>query len=97
MAKRLTFSPRSRREIGEAYDWYQEQALGLGEEFLAALDRQFQLIQSSPGLYAEALPGIRRALLRRFPYAVFYVERADLIAVLGVVHTSRSPRRWPRR
>lgn len=97
MAKRLTLSPRSKREIGEAYEWYQEQVAGLGEEFLSALDSQLVLIKSSPGLYVEVLPGIRRALLGRFPYAVFYTQRAEVIAVLAVVHTSRSPRRWPRR
>jgi toxin ParE1/3/4 len=96
MAYRLTVSDRAAREIGEAYEWYQEQSPGLGNEFLDALDVQFQSIIGSPQLYAQTQRGIRRALLPRFPYGVFYAAKREVISVLAVVRTSRSPRRWPR-
>ena len=95
MAYRLTVSDRATREIGEAFQWYQEQRPGLGIEYLDALDVQFQSIIRSPQLYAQTQRGIRRALLRRFPYGVFYAEKGEIIAVLAVVRTSRSPRQWP--
>jgi plasmid stabilization system protein ParE len=97
MAHRLTVSDRAVREIGEAYEWYEEQVAGLGNDFVAALDTQFEMITQSPKLYAETQPGVRRALLSIFPYGVFYATKGDLVSVLGVVHTSRHPRRWPRR
>ena len=96
MAYRLTVSDRATREIGEAFEWYQEQQPGLGVEFLDALDVQFQSIIRSPELYAQTQRGIRRALLARFPYGVFYAAKGEIISVLAVVLTSRSPRRWPR-
>ena len=64
MAYRLTVSDRATREIGEAYDWYQEQSVGLGDEFLEALDLQFQANIQTPRLYAQTQRGVRRALLR---------------------------------
>lgn len=97
MAIRLAISDRAVREIGVAFEWYETQLRGLGIEFLEALDAQFELVARSPQLYAQTLGGIRRALLARFPYAVFYTHKADIVSVLGVIHTSRSPRRWPRR
>ena len=97
MAYRLTVSDRATREIGEAYDWYQEQGPDLGVEFLEALDAQFQAILQSPQLYAPTQRGVRRALLRRFPFGVFYASKGEIISVLAVLRTSRSPRRWPRR
>lgn len=97
MAHRVTVSTRAVREIGEAYEWYEEQVPGLGKELIEALEAQFEAIAQSPWLYAETQQGIRRALLSRFPYGVFYASKGDIVSILGVVHTSRDPRRWPRR
>ncbi|HKH46655.1 MAG TPA: type II toxin-antitoxin system RelE/ParE family toxin [Thermoanaerobaculia bacterium] len=97
MAYRLTLSARAVREIGEAYEWYEEQVPGLGHDLIEMLEALFELIAGSPGLYAETQRGVRRALLSRFPYGVFYATKGDIVSVLGVVHTSRDPRRWPRR
>lgn len=97
MAYRLTVSKRAVREIGEAYEWYEGQVPGLGDEFIETLEAQFEIIAQSPWLYAETQLGIRRALLSRFPYGVFYASKGDIVSVLAVVHTSRNPRRWPRR
>jgi toxin ParE1/3/4 len=96
MAHRLAISDRAVREIGEAYEWYEEQVFGLGHDFLEGLQAKFEAISQSPGLYAETQRGVRRALLSTFPYGVFYATKGDLVSVLGVVHTSRHPRRWPR-
>jgi len=96
MAEPVVLSPRAVTEIGEAYEWYEEQLPGLGEQFLVVLDAQIELIKASPGLYAEAIPGVRRALLKRFPYGIFYARSGEIISILAVVRTARSPRNWPR-
>ena len=96
MAYRLKFSARAVREIGEAYEWYETQSLGLGEEFLAAVDLQLKRLEQAPLLYAEIIAGVRRALLPRFPYGVVYAVRNDLVHVLAVIHNVRSPRQWPK-
>jgi toxin ParE1/3/4 len=97
MARRLILTRRAEREAGEAYEWYEEQLPGLGSEFLAALDAQLGLIEESPRLYAEVFSGLRRALLTHFPYGVFFATQGEITSILAVIHTSRSPRRWPRR
>ena len=96
MAFRLRFSSRALRETGEAQEWYEAQNAGLGDEFIAALELQLKRLEQAPLLYAEVIPGVRRALLPRFPYGVFYVVRGDLVHVLAVLHDARHPRRWPR-
>ena len=96
VAYRLKFSARAAREIGEAYEWYETQSPGLGSEFELAFELQLKRLEQVPMLYAEVLPGVRRTLLPRFPYGVFYVVRGDLVHVLAVIHNVRHPRRWPR-
>lgn len=97
MAHRLVVSDRAVREIGEAYEWYEIQLPHLGTEFLGAFDAQFKVIGETPLLYAETQRGVRRALLSHFPYGVFYALSGDIVSILGVIHTSRNPRGWPRR
>ena len=96
MASHLKFSLRALREIGEAQEWYELQSTGLGEEFIAALELQLKRLEQAPLLYAEAIPGVRRALLPRFPYGLFYTVRDNLIQVLAVLHDARNPRQWPK-
>jgi toxin ParE1/3/4 len=96
MAFHLVVTDRAKREIGEAYEWYEEQRTGLGLELLAALDQQLEILQDNPKLYEEVRRGVRRALLSRYPYGIFFAVKGSLVSILGVIHTARSPRLWPR-
>jgi len=72
VAYRVKFSPRALREIGGAHEWYELQSVGLGEEFVASIELQLKRLEQAPFLGAEIIDGVRRALLPRFPYAMFY-------------------------
>ena len=96
MAFHLKFSLRALREIGEAQEWYELQSPGLGEEFIAAMELQLKRLEQAPLLYAEVIPRVRRALLPRFPYGLFYAVQDNLIHVLAVLHDARNPNRWPK-
>lgn len=96
MAFCLKFSTRALREIGEAQEWYELQSPGLGEEFIAAMELQLKRLEQAPLLYAEVIPNVRRALLPRFPYGLFYVVRENLIHILAVLHDARNPSRRPK-
>lgn len=96
MAFRLKFSSRALREIGAAQEWYELQNPGLGEEFLAAMELQLKRLEQAPLLYADVIPNVRRALLPRFPYGLFYAVRGNLVHVLAVLHDASNPSRWPK-
>jgi toxin ParE1/3/4 len=95
VAYRLKFSGRAVREVGEAYTWYESQSEGLGAEFELAFELQLKRLEQVPLLYTEVLPGVRRTLLPRFPYGVFFAVKNDLVHVPAVIHTARNPKRWP--
>lgn len=97
MAYRLRLSARAVREVGEAYEWYEAQSQGLGSEYEAAFELQLRRLEQAPLLYAEVLPGVRRTLLPRFPYGVFFTVSGDLVYILAVIHNARNPARWPSR
>ena len=66
-------------------------------EFLAELRAAYDRIADGPLQDQNLQSGIRRALLRRFPYAVYFAVEADAVVVLAVLHVSREPAEWQRR
>lgn len=94
MSRRLIVRPEAENDIAATAQWYEERRPGLSLEFRSALDQTLSSIESNPELYARVYRSLRRALLRRFPYGVFYVQRAEGMVVVAVLHTSRDPRLW---
>jgi len=95
MALPLVFRPRVGRDLACAYGWYEEQRLGLGEEFLAAAGASFDAVEEFPARHARVHGEVRRAMVSRFPYGVFYRIEPKQVVVLTVLHTARDPRLWP--
>ena len=97
MRAQLAFRPEASADVVEAFSWYEEQRLGLGEEFRADLDSTLTLLQQMPETGPMVHRGLRRVLLRHFPYAVYYGLGQGLLEVRGVVHQHRSPATWRKR
>ena len=93
----LIIKPEVERDLRDAMEWYNEQRAGLGDEFLAEVERAFDRICENPGLHSCVHRDIRRALTKRFPYGVFFIVEGDCVAVLAVMHVSRHPGRWRQR
>lgn len=93
----VTIRPEAAREVQEAFDWYEEQSDGLGREFLRAADACLAGIQRNPFSFPIAHQQMRRALLRKFPYALFYLVESDKVVVLACFHIKRDPIDWLRR
>ncbi len=97
MAAKLILAPEAERDISEAYGWYEERRPGLGEEFLSCVDACIQAICRMPKLHAKVHEDYRRALVRRFPYAIFYEYVEGTVTVYCTFHTSRDPEKWRER
>ncbi len=97
MAAELIFAPEAGRDVSEAYDWYEQRRPGLGEDFLDCVDACIQRICRSPESFAKVYEDYRRALIRRFPYAIFYEWTEEVVTIYCVFHTSQDPRKWRQR
>lgn len=95
MALPVVYRSKVGRDLASAFDHYERQVEGLGEQFLAAINSTFDAIERYPEMFASVHRGARRALVVRFPYAVFYRIETRRIVVLTVLHTARDPRLWP--
>jgi plasmid stabilization system protein ParE len=88
--------PEAEQDMAEAALWYEQQQRGLGQDFLDEALGVFMRLAEMPLGYELVHRSARRALLRRFPFAVFYTFEEDVV-ILGVLHGSRHPRHWMRR
>jgi len=95
--KPVLIRPAAAADVEEAFLWYERQRRGLGEEFRAELAAALDRVAGSPGLYQVVHRRTHRALLRRFPYGVFYREYPEAVVVVAVMHVRRDPRRWKSR
>jgi plasmid stabilization system protein ParE len=93
----LLVRPAAAADLDDAFLWYEQQRPGLGHEFLAAATAAFGSILSNPELYPAVHRGTRRALLRRFPYGVYYRIYPEAIVVVACMHGRRDPKRWKSR
>jgi len=96
MAAELVIAPEAEQDIDEAYGWYEERRVGLGEEFLGCFDACIQTICRMPEMHTTVHENYRRGLVRRFPCGVFEYAGAT-VTVYCVFHTSRDPEKWRRR
>jgi toxin ParE1/3/4 len=94
---RLIVRPDAEADIAAGYDWYEEQREGLGREFVEEVSTAIAAVQSEPQRFPAIFRNLRRALVHRFPYGIFFVVRSDAVVVVAAMHLARDPRRIRRR
>ena len=94
---RLVSDPLADLDIEAVFQWYENERPGLGHDFLVELRAAYDQIVDGPLKFQQLRSGIRRALLARFPYGVFFSLEDELVVVIAVLHASRDPAEWQRR
>ncbi|MBA2606165.1 MAG: type II toxin-antitoxin system RelE/ParE family toxin [Acidobacteria bacterium] len=84
-------------EVQKAFQYYQDKSEGLGFEFMRSLDAALQSVKRNPLAYQKIYKEARRILLRKFPYALFYIAEENRIVVIACFHQKRSEIDWLRR
>jgi hypothetical protein len=92
MTYNLRFLPEVEEDVIAGYVWYEGKSLGLGEEFLRIFYACTGELPRNPLLCPKVYNEFRRCLLRRFPYAIYFMVEGDQIVVFGLFHCARDPR-----
>lgn len=93
----IRFTPEADTELAEARQWYAHQHQDLDLEFMQCVDDALSRVVLNPLQYPIVFKTLRRAVVRRFPFAVFYELGADEIHIVAVFHSRRDPERWKSR
>lgn len=97
MSSAIRLRSSARLDIRDAALWYDTQRAGLGEAFLGEVDVVFGRIVENPLQFPEICVDVRRVILRRFPYGVYFVPSREHPEVIAVLHLHRDPEAWRRR
>jgi plasmid stabilization system protein ParE len=91
MTYSLQFLPEIEEDVIAGYIWYEDKSNGLGEDFLRMFYACTSEIARNPLIYPKVFEDIRRRLLRRFPYALYFLIENNEIIVIGLFHCARNP------
>ena len=100
MTYQVLLSPEAELDLEDAYNWYEEQNTGFGSEFIRVVDASLSAIQRQPFAYAVVFQKgrqVRRKLIRKFPYSLFYCVEDENIAIVACFHVKRDPQAWQNR
>jgi plasmid stabilization system protein ParE len=97
MKREVIFAPLGRLEFEDAAAWYKSQQPGLSEEFKIEVREILEQVLNAPERFRLASPSTHKAILRRFPYSVYYSIERDAINVISVFHGARNPAALRRR
>lgn len=73
MSFQIILRDSAERDLAKASAWYEAQSRGLGARFILSVDASLARISRTPEAYALCFAKFRRALVRHFPYGIFYV------------------------
>lgn len=93
----VALRPEAEEDLEDASLWYEGHRVGLGEEFLDEVQQAIGLIEENPQSYPRVHGEIYRALIRRFPFGIFYLLESETVVVLAIIHASRDPDSWKNR
>ena len=92
---KVRYTERAKGDLQIAFQWYESQQRGLGLEFLNCVEAVIKTIQDMPKLYAKHHVNFRRALVRRFPFSIFYTIEKEEIVLHAIFDNRQDPARLP--
>ncbi len=91
------FTPEAEAELTEARQWYSHHRKDLDLEFMQCIEVALSRILSNPYFFPVIYRSLRRAVVRRFPFAILYEVTAEEIEIIAVFHSRRNPNVWKSR
>ena len=90
---KVILSKRATKEVTNAWKWYEERQLGLGDRFFHTLMKQLIILEKYPDRYSYKFRLYRETSLPFFPFIIIYKinKRQKRVLVASIFHMSRNP------
>jgi hypothetical protein len=90
----VSFHPEAEKELSESIEYYEDLKRGLGLDFASEVYKCIGDAYAFPAAWSEIVPGIRRVLVRRFPFGILYAMTGSGLYILAVMNLHRQPNYW---
>ncbi len=95
--KSIEFHELAIKELLDSRDFYDNLIWGLGRKFIIEVGHIISRIKNNPAAFPIYFKNYKRALIRKFPYSVIYIEEDERILILAVAHHKRRPQYFANR
>ena len=93
----LVFRRIAQLELDESVSWYENKRVGLGSQFRLEIEKHLERIATQPQQFRQIRGQVRRVVLQRFPYSIYFLPEVDRVIVLAIFHARRAPQDLERR
>jgi len=91
---KVRFLSAAETEMFEAAVYYEMQVKHLGGDFLGIIEEAIDEIIEMPTTWPEIESGIRKRIIRRFPYSILYALNGNEVVIVAIMHQKQKPRYW---
>ena len=91
---KIEFLPLAKSELDDAVAYYNLQVQGLGSRYKSEAKATINRIAIFPTAFMEVKPEIRKCIMHKFPYNIYYSIQDDIILILAIAHQHRKPDYW---
>ena len=93
----IKFHSGAKKEFFETSEYYEEQVVGLGDDFIDEIEKVLNVIEHQPPSGTKITKTEQRFLVSRFPYGIIYSVEDELITIFAVMNLRRKPGYWETR
>lgn len=97
MTWEVTLRLEARQDVWSAANWYESQQRELGQRFLNEILVARSKVAEQPLIYSIIHKNIRRIIVKRFPFAIYYIIKGQSVIIIAVLHMRRNPEIWKKR
>ncbi len=90
----VVFSDDAENDFQESYEYYNDDNSNVADLFFRQINASLDLIKSNPFLFLILQNNIRKFTVKKFPFLIYFQVEDDVIKVIAIFHTSRSPEVW---
>lgn len=94
MKYRLVVSPGANADLNSVALWYLNIDSNLASRFLAETNTVMRRITRMPHAFPVRAGPFRQALVKRFPYLIYYFVKMNVVVVSAILHQRRSDPPW---
>ena len=94
---KIELSDEAENDFNKSYEYYAKESEKVADNFYKQVDNSLNKISKNPHAYPQAYKKVRKHVMKKFPFIIYYQIKQVVVRVIAVFHTSRNPEIWMER
>lgn len=94
---KIELSDEAEKDFDKSYQYYANENEKVADNFFQQVDKSLNKISESPDTFQKAYKNVRKYVMKKFPFIIYYQTTQLVVRVIAIFHTSRNPEIWKER